>query len=157
VSKVQYREEQAHARICAELQESLNNHLTGFYIRHGCIKLFLEQAARTRLWMANASTAAEGSNLCSACIAGFCIVPSLCWHQNLHNCTTKPTGKRSAGSKPNNNNNKLVALRPWLSAVQPNCRSSNCSPSGLEKEVKVTALQKDGYLAFSLLDGLKCS
>lgn len=49
---MQYREEQAHARICAELQESLNNHLTGFYIQQGHIKLFLEQASYKRLWMA---------------------------------------------------------------------------------------------------------
>lgn len=32
-----------------------------------------------------------------------------------------------------------------------------CPPSGLEKEVKVTAVQKDGYLPFFLLNGLKCS
>jgi len=32
-----------------------------------------------------------------------------------------------------------------------------CPLSGLEKEVKVTALQKDGYLPFSLLNGFKCS
>lgn len=32
-----------------------------------------------------------------------------------------------------------------------------CPLSGLEKKVKVTALQKDNYLPFSLLNGLKCS
>lgn len=32
-----------------------------------------------------------------------------------------------------------------------------CPLSGLEKEVKVTALQKDGHLPFSLLNGFKCS
>lgn len=31
-----------------------------------------------------------------------------------------------------------------------------CPPSGPEKEVNVTAVQKDGYLPFSLLNGLKC-
>lgn len=32
-----------------------------------------------------------------------------------------------------------------------------CSPRGLEKEVKVTAPRKDGYLPVSLSEGLKCS
>lgn len=57
------------------------------------------------------------------------------------------------GNKPN----KFIPPRPQLSAVQPDLFIELCSPCGLQKEVKVTTLQKDTYLPFSLLDGLKCS
>lgn len=118
------QEEQARAQICAELQESEESshrvlHLTWLdqaFLRAGVPQAFVDGLSRT---------AAERRNLTSACVAGFSIAPHLCWHQDLYHCTMKPTRNHSAGSKPNNNNKKLVPLRPWLSAGQPNCCSLN--------------------------------
>lgn len=112
----------------------LKNHLRGFYIRHGCAKLFLEQASHKHLWMYKpAQLLGEETSAQPISLA------YLCWHQDLQNCTIKLTRNHPAGNKPNN---KFIPPRPQLSAVQPDLFIELSSPSGLQKEVKVTALQK---------------
>lgn len=95
----------------------------------------------------------------SACSTGFSIIPYLCWHRYLYNCTMKLASQEQFSWKQTKQQQQQVSS-PKAMAFSRATRLlfiQLCPPSGLEKEVKVTALQKDGYLPFSLLNGIKWS
>lgn len=93
----------------------------------------------------------------SACSTGFSIIPYLCWHRYLYNCTMKLASQEQFSWKQTKQQQQVSSPKAMAFSRATSLFIQLCPPTGLEKEVKVTAVQKDGYLPFFLLNGLKCS
>lgn len=94
----------------------------------------------------------------SACSTCFSIIPYLCWHRYLYNCTMKLASQEQFSWKQTKQQQQQVSSPKAMAFSRATSLFIQlCPPSGPEKEVKVTAVQKEGYLPFFLLNGLKCS